>query len=177
LAAVVLLLTAGGVVAGSGPGRPFYELRLAIERALVPAFGVEHSRAVLDHLDDRLDEIIASARAGDDRALGAALAAYRGELEGLSIDPELADVEDLVLSRLKYHASLLGEVLGRLPAQATPGLQEALERAERARDAIEGIDGEDDDGPGEEPVTEPPIMVPIPSIEVPIPDGPPAGPP
>lgn len=83
LVAAVLLATAlagvtGVAYAASGPGQPFYPVRLSLERAMLPAVdSAARADAEVDLLRRRLDEATAATDRADRPAVRASLAAYR----------------------------------------------------------------------------------------------------
>lgn len=86
LALGLSLLTVGAVsaAAGSAPGGPLYETRLAIETlTLPPADTAEGVEARLDQLDERAEEAKTAASKSDGSAVSAALRAYRASLAAL----------------------------------------------------------------------------------------------
>lgn len=135
--ALALILVTAAAAAASGPGQPFYGLRLAAERALLPAAGMEHTQALLAQLDQRLEELRTSAQAGEADALQAALEAYRDGLRGLTDDPEISALDDVVLNRLARHAKVLTDTLAVAPPEALNGIQQALDDAQHATTVIE----------------------------------------
>ncbi|MGZ6214480.1 MAG: hypothetical protein ACXWMG_05985, partial [Candidatus Limnocylindria bacterium] len=87
-AACALLLAASGLVAAeSGPGQPFYGLRLALGSLTVPGDEPAHERALAGQLDDRLSEVGAAARIGDGRGALAAIHEYLNTLRELTRNP------------------------------------------------------------------------------------------
>lgn len=134
-AALGLVLVAAGaaVAAESGPGQPFYGLRLAIGSITLAGEEPAHERGLAHQLDDRLAEAGVAARQGDGRAAQAALSEYLHTLSELSrngiSDPDILDL-------LQRHQDTLHELLSVAPAEATGGVQQALSAAGHAGQAI-----------------------------------------
>ena len=129
LALALLLLGSGVVAAESGPGQPFYPLRLAISSFTLPANGAARERGLAAQLDDRLNEADAAVRNGDGRAAEAALQAYLHTLDELERDGTL---ERAVLADLQHHVDILRALIATAPPQATSGLQQAIDEARHA---------------------------------------------
>lgn len=126
----LILVMAGGVVAAeSGPGQPFYGLRLAIGSITLASEEPAHGRGLAHQLDDRLAEAGVAARHGDGRAAEAALSEYLHTLGDLArngiTDPD-------ILNLLQRHQDTLQELLSVAPAEATGGVQQALSAAGNA---------------------------------------------
>jgi len=136
--ATVLALTAGSSLAAaqSGPGQPFYHLRLSLESLTLPAQGSARVHALLDRLDARLAEASAASQRGDHGAAADAVAAYEDTLAALRASVESSGSDAFVIDRLAQHAVVLENLLDRLPPPAQQGLQHALDQTQRARDAI-----------------------------------------
>ncbi|MDP9250195.1 MAG: hypothetical protein M3O78_02350, partial [Chloroflexota bacterium] len=129
LALVLLLLGSGVVAAESGPGQPFYQLRLTIASFTVPSQGAARERGLAAQLDDRLNEADAALRNGDGRAAEAAIQAYLHTLDELERDGTL---EPAVLADLQHHLDVLRALMSTAPPQATNGLQQAIDEAKHA---------------------------------------------
>lgn len=127
-AAFALLLVAAGslVAAESGPGQPFYGLRLAIGLVTLPGEEPAHERGLAAQLDDRLVEVGAAARVGDGRGARAAINEYLSTLTELSRD---GVTDPAILALLQRHQDALQEILSVAPGQATDGVQQALDAA------------------------------------------------
>lgn len=127
-AAFALLLVAAGslVAAESGPGQPFYALRLAIGSVTLPVEEPAHERGLAAQLDDRLTEVGAAARIGDGRGARAAINEYLHTLTELSRN---GITDPAILALLQRHQDTLQELLPVAPAQATGGVQRALDAA------------------------------------------------
>jgi len=129
LALALLLVGSGVVAAESGPGQPFYQLRLGIASFTLPAHGEARERGLAAQLDDRLNEANAALRNGDGRAAEAALQAYLHTLDELERNGAL---EPPVLRDLQHHLDVLRALMNAAPAQATSGLQQAINAARHA---------------------------------------------
>jgi hypothetical protein len=129
LALALLLLGGGAVAAETGPGQPFYQLRLTIASFTLPSQGAARERGLAAQLDDRLNEADAAVRNGDGRAAEAALQAYLHTLAELERDGTL---DPAVLADLQHHVDVLRALLNTAPGQATSGLQQAIEEANHA---------------------------------------------
>jgi hypothetical protein len=136
--ATLLAVTVGTsfAAAESGPGQPFYHLRLSIEALSIPAQGEARIQALLARLDARLAEAGQANRHGDHGAVADAMSAYEETLAALSASVDAAGSQQWVLDRLAGHEEVLQGLLGTTPAQAQQGLQKALEQTHHARDAI-----------------------------------------
>ncbi len=123
--ALALTLVFASAVAAieSGPGEPFYGLRLALEAVTLPAAGSPaRALADLDRASARLAEAERAAGRGDEAATEAALAAYDDVLAGLTVpvDRETAGT---------FEAALAGQLrrVERLKATVGPGARAELE--------------------------------------------------
>jgi hypothetical protein len=127
-AAFALLLVAGSglVVAESGPGQPFYGLRLAIGSLTLPGDEAAHERGLAGQLDDRLSEVGAAARSGDGRGALAAIREYLNTLRELTRNPV---TDPAILALIQRHETKLQQLIGLAPAQATDGVQQAIDAA------------------------------------------------
>jgi hypothetical protein len=127
-AACALLLIGGGglVAAESGPGQPFYGLRLAIGSMTLPGAEPAHERGLAAQLDDRLTEVRAAARHGDGRGAQAAINEYLHTLTELTLN---GVTDPAILALLQRHQDTLQDLLSVAPAQATDGVQRALDAA------------------------------------------------
>jgi hypothetical protein len=129
LALALLLLGSGVVAAESGPGQPFYSVRLAIASFTLPAHGAARARGLAAQLDERLNEAGAAVRNGDGRAAEAALEAYLGTLAELE---RAGTLDPAVLADLQHHLDVLRALITTAPPQATNGLQQAIDEAGNA---------------------------------------------
>lgn len=132
LAAVFALLLVGAaslVAAESGPGQPFYALRVAIGSFTLPGQGPARDRGLAAQLDDRLAEAGVAARNGDGRAAEAALNAYLRTLTELT---RHGISDPAVLDELHRHLDTLQALISVTPSQAAEGLRQALDAAGHA---------------------------------------------
>jgi hypothetical protein len=130
----VLLIAGGGLVAAeSGPGQPFYGLRLALGSVTLPGEQPAHDRGLADQLDDRLTEVRAAARSGDGRGAQAAIGEY---LHTLSLLTSNGITDPAILALLQHHEDTLHELLSVAPPQAADGVQEAIDAADNAGGAV-----------------------------------------
>jgi hypothetical protein len=144
-AAMALLILAGGALAAR-PGGPLYEARLAVEELFLPSGADARAAADLGRLEDRLDELVAAASSADPGAVAAALEAYRELVEETAAAAGGSDVRDAALeAALAHHIEVLNEVLARVPEQARSGIEQAIERSDRA---VERIHRGNDPAPG-----------------------------
>jgi hypothetical protein len=131
--ALLLIGSTSVVVAESGPGQPFYGLRLAIGSVTLPGEEPAHDRGLAAQLEDRLAEVRAAARDGDGRGALAAIHEYLNTLRELTrngvTDPE-------ILALLQRHEAALHELLTVAPTQATDGVQEAYDAAGKVKGVI-----------------------------------------
>ena len=127
-AAFALLLVAGSglVAAESGPGQPFYGLRLAIGSVTLPANEPAHDRGLAAQLDDRLTEVRAATQVGDGRGALAAIHEYLNTLNELARN---GVTDPAILALLQRHEDALQQLLSAAPSQATSGVQQALDTA------------------------------------------------
>ena len=129
-ASAVLLVGGTGLVAAeSGPGQPFYGLRLAVGSVTLSGEQPARDRGLAAQLTDRLAEAGVASRNGDSRGAEAAIDAYLQTLTELTrnniSDPAVLDV-------LQRHVDTLEELLSSAPPQAAGGLQQALDAAGHA---------------------------------------------
>lgn len=130
----VLLIAGGGLVAAeSGPGQPFYGLRLALGSVTLPGEEPAHDRGLADRLDDRLTEVRAAARNGDGRGAQAAIGEYLHTLSQLTSN---GITDPAIFALLQHHQDTLHELLSVAPPQAADGVQEAIDAAGNAGGAV-----------------------------------------
>ena len=138
LAFVLAMLGVGLVAAESGPGQPFYGLRLAAEELTLPAPGVARVQSQLARLEARLAEMQQGIQAGDAGAVVAALAAYRAELAEALVDGQAADDQTAsLLAALTKHQDVLTALQSVLPEAAQRGIAEALEQVGTAVEQLQ----------------------------------------
>lgn len=127
-----------GVVAAAQPGGALYETRLWAETLTLPVDSNARIHADVDRLDARLGDARRAALAGNAVATTAALDAYVRVLDdavaAVGVDPSR---DDLVVSALNRHRAVLVGLVTRLPAQAVPALDRAIDRMDAAIEAIE----------------------------------------
>jgi hypothetical protein len=129
LSAAFALLVIGGsglVAAESGPGQPFYGLRLAIGSVTLPVEEPAHDRGLAAQLDDRLNEAGDAAQIGDGRGAGVAISEYLRTLSELTRN---GVTDPAILAVLQRHQDTLQQLLSVAPAQAADGVQKALDAA------------------------------------------------
>lgn len=164
--AVLMLGSATMVAAASGPGQPFYQLRLAIESLMIPAAGAGRVDALLSQLESRLEGTRQAILEGD-RAVTDLVSAYRQTLASLQASAHSpGGVDRRILDVLERQIDGLEALVNGLPGPAQVNLQQALEEAQQARDDI--VDAVT-------PSAEPPTP-PRPSQVPPGPPGPPGRP-
>ena len=129
LSVAFALLLVGGcglVAAESGPGQPFYGLRLAIGSVTLPVEEPAHDRGLAAQLDDRLKEAGDAAQVGDGRGAGVAISEYLRTLSELTRN-RVSD--PAILALLQRHQDTLQQLLSMAPAQAADGVRKALDAA------------------------------------------------
>lgn len=133
--AVVLGGSAGLAAAASGPGQPFYGLRLAVEQLTLPPAGTSaRVQADLDRLGTRLSDASQASQRGDANAVADAIAAYEQALND-TVDQQ--DVNAAQRARIQalfeQQVQLLEQLLSEAPASAQPGVARALAELQAAR--------------------------------------------
>ena len=116
-AVAILLVAAVGVAAESGPGQPFYRLRLSVEAvALPPAGSTARTQADLGRAQARLDEIEGTSRGGDWKAAADAAEAYDQVVASMAAPAEgaagaayRAQLEDQLAHLLSLRAHSQGD--------------------------------------------------------------------
>jgi hypothetical protein len=132
LAGVLLLASFGLVAANSGPGGPFYGLRLAAEGLGLPFIGVSGNR--LDRLQERLDE--ARRESSHASALNAALRAYQDELERALAEADSDAARQAVLAALATHQVALDELAQTVPGGAGREIDQARNQVGLAQESL-----------------------------------------
>src|SRR5207249_4273480 len=109
-AGLALLLVAGSglVAAESGPGQPFYGLRLALGSATLPVAEPARDRGLAAQLDDRLTEVRTAAQVGDGRGALAAIRAYLNTLRELARN---GVTDPAILALLQRHEHTIQQLL------------------------------------------------------------------
>ena len=129
LGATFALLLIGGsglVAAESGPGQPFYGLRLALGSVTLPVAEPAHDRGLAAQLDDRLNEVGDAAQIGDGRGAGVAITEYLRTLSELTRN---GVTDPAILALLQRHQDTLQQLLSTAPTQAAEGVRQALDAA------------------------------------------------
>jgi hypothetical protein len=151
---ILLVGSFGVVAANSGPGQPFYGVRLALEELTLPDSGAPRLQREVARLEDRLAEARGRAQAGDAGGVAAALDAYRNELSEAVAEVSVsgADVGPL-LDALAIQEAALEALASIVPAAARAGLERAIEQAGHADDVLRSV-------PPASPPADPPGQVP-----------------
>jgi hypothetical protein len=170
MAATVLAGATGVVAAFSGPGDPFYSVRLAMDSIRIP-FLVGETTA-LDRMEHRLDE--ARTSASDPVAVGAALKAYREELQRALSEAETPEQRAAVLSTLDAHSVVLDELSHSVTPAAGAGLQQAIDQVDAAQSDLLGQPSPPPQSPATPPAGGRPSATPDPGGPVSPSHGPPA---
>ena len=118
--AAILTLGTSAAVLAAPPGSPFYNARVFLETALLPAQIDDRLAGHEKLLEERLAEAEVAARQGDTVALEAALVAFQSEVDAAAKDAGtnvtlLAHLEDV----LSKHTATLTALAAQLPAQAS----------------------------------------------------------
>lgn len=141
LAAIVLFAGAGTVAAGSMPGDVGFGLKRALEEVqLALTFGdVEHVKALAGLADKRLAELQQLADRPDKAPTASeeyaqAVQRFRSAVDALrqAAPEDKRDAADQVADNAREkHEAVLDELKDRLPDQAKPSLERALEEERR----------------------------------------------
>jgi hypothetical protein len=136
--AVALGGSAGLAAAASGPGQPFYGLRLAVEQLTLPPAGTSaRLQADLDRLGTRLTDASQASQRGDAGAVADAIAAYE---QALNDTVGQQDVNAAQRARIQalfdQQVQLLQQLLAGAPASAQPGIAQALAELQAARSNV-----------------------------------------
>jgi hypothetical protein len=124
--AILTLSTFGFAAAQSGPGQPFYRIRLGIETVNQPPAGSQDRLAAdLVRADARLNEIAGSAGGSDWNAAADAASAYRETLTGVTL-PTDATSRAQVLKHLNDQLARLEQLRARSKGPATAQLDDAI---------------------------------------------------
>jgi len=137
--AAAMTLGTGAAVLAAPPGSPFYNARVAIEVAFLPAQVDQRLASHEMHLDERLVEAEKAAARGDLVALAAALDAYRAEVDATVGDvgddaDRLAHLEAV----LATHVATLEALAARLTndTAADNALEHAIDVSQKAADKL-----------------------------------------
>jgi hypothetical protein len=130
-AVAVLLSSAVGLVAAeSGPGQPFYHLRLGIEAINLPPAGThDRTAADLDRAQARLDEITSEADRGNWSAAADAANAYADVVASMTV-PGDAEGRARLRQNLTAQLARLQQLQSRSPAASSRSLANAIARVE-----------------------------------------------
>ena len=124
--AVLTLSTVGFAAAESGPGQPFYRLRLGIETVNQPPAGSQSRLdADLARADARVDEIVAASAAGNWSAAADAASAYTEVIVGLTL-PQDATTRTQAQTRLHAQLARLEQMRTGSQGSATAALDNAI---------------------------------------------------
>jgi hypothetical protein len=134
--------------AASRAGGPLYDTRIAIEDALLPADPAARVQAQIANAQMRLAEAYDAESRGDGGALDAALRAYGDDAASLAAVS--GPGADLALAAVEQHRAVLVSLIGRAPAEALPGLNQAVSRSDKAIEQLtnsqHGQHGQDGSG-------------------------------
>jgi hypothetical protein len=124
--AILTLSTVGFAAAESGPGQPFYRLRLGIETVNQPPAGSQSRLdADLARADARLAEIAAASAAGNWSAAADAASAYADIVAGLTL-PQDATTRAQAQARLHEQLARLEQLGAVSRGSATAALDKAI---------------------------------------------------
>jgi hypothetical protein len=127
----------GLAAANSGPGQPFYGLRLAAEELTLPASGTTRLVSQLTRLEDRLVEARREAQAGDPGGVAAALDAYRSQLAETLTEVRTSGADPgALLDALAVHEGALNALESIVPASAGSGIDQAIDQVSRAAEQL-----------------------------------------
>jgi hypothetical protein len=140
---VAVLASFTGIAAyasdGAAPGDPLYPLDTAVEEAQLRLAG-DAEQALSLHIgiaEERLSEAEALLSEGDSEHLQTALSLYDEAVQDITAAADEAAAGDqkeaanLVSGALSVNQTRLQELLGRVPEQARPGIERALEASSR----------------------------------------------
>jgi hypothetical protein len=147
---VLVVGSLGAVAVGSGPGRPLYGVRLAMESLTLPASGTPaRFEAQMVRLERRLTETRQAVLDGDVGAASDAIAEYRAELGGGDSvrDPAGSDAPRLSQA-LAQHAILLARLGEELSGPAKTAVTSALDQINAVRRTIDSAPGHQAPGDG-----------------------------
>jgi len=134
--AAMLTLGTSLAVMAAPPGSPFYNARVFIETATLPAQAQARFEGHEKLLQERLDEAEAAAASGNSAALAAALAAYQAEVDAATADAgndqdRLAHLQAM----LAKHTAVLTALAAQLPDQSS--IERAIDASSKAITRIE----------------------------------------
>jgi hypothetical protein len=169
-----LLLMGGAAVAASGsalPGQALYPVKKAVEKVELALTNGPSGRAKL-HLEfaqrrlEELQALLEKRRNGESVNVGAAMSAYKDEVaqaeDAVAADAQGQDYAALlakVQDALSKHVSVLTALESKVPAQAQDAIENAIARAQTAKDNVmhgrSGEHGKPAGTPGGPPSTNP----------------------
>ena len=124
------LLLGSSAFAASRAGGPLYDVRVAMEDATLPSDPAARLQAQIANAQVRLAEAYDAEVRGDQGALAAALRAYTQEAGALAATT--GPSADQALAAIRQHRDVLLSLIGRAPAAALPGLDQALSSSDQA---------------------------------------------
>ena len=134
LAATLTLGTSAAVLAAA-PGSPFYDARVALEAAFLPAQIDARLASHEMHIEERLAQAQLAAARGDVAALEAALAAYQSEVAAAVADVgDDADRLAHLQAELAKHTGVLEALATRLPDHAA--IDRAIDASQKAANKL-----------------------------------------
>ena len=134
-ATAMLTFATGAAVLAAPPGSPFYEARMALEVAFLPAQADARFASHEEHLGTRLAEAQAAASSGDRAALEAAIGAYQAELDAAVADAGFsADLLAKLEAALAKHTAVLEALLAEVPEPAA--IEHAIDTSQKAAQKI-----------------------------------------
>jgi len=124
------LLLGSSVFAATRAGGPLYDARIAVENVMLPSDPAARLQAQIANAQMRLAEAYDAEVRGDQGALTAALQAYTLDAGTLSATsgPSAAQA----LAAIEQHRGVLLSLIGRAPASALSGLDQALSSSDNA---------------------------------------------
>jgi len=134
--AAMLTLGTSLAVLAAPPGSPFYNARVFIETATLPAQAEARFEGHEKLLEERLDEAELAAASGNTVALAAALDAYQDEVVAATADAGTdADRLAHLQAMLAEHTAVLTALATRLPDQSS--IEHAIDSSSKAITKIE----------------------------------------
>lgn len=129
------------------PGDTLYGVKRGIETARYSLTDNPQSQAALlsDLAAERMREIQALADDGRDALLASTLSDYVQTLDRLQAvaDTLPADLQQQVLAqasaRVQQHEQVLGRLLGQVPGQAAPAIEQAIERTSHSHEVLDAL--------------------------------------
>lgn len=124
--AILTLSSVGFTAAESGPGQPFYRLKLNIEAVnLPPPSSLDRLNADLSRADARLDDIAGSAAASNWNGAADAAAAYLDVISTIALPPDPSQTA-AARDRLDGHLARLEKLRGTSRTPETAALDKAI---------------------------------------------------